>query len=136
MINPQQSIQHFIRINYARKDSSVSTKLRIISNSASKNKSGVSLNDMVLCGPSNLNSPLKLVLQWRMFPVGFTADISRFYRSIFITKICQQVRLFYFFEEPTDEQPQCFTINLDYEAGYRDYCEKFSVSSTHYILLF
>ena len=27
-------------------------------------------------------------------------------------------------------------INLDYEAGYRDYCEKFSVSSTHYILLF
>ena len=108
--NPQQSIQHFIRINYARKDSSVSTKLRIISNSASKNKSGVSLNDMVLCGPSNLNSPLKLVLQWRMFPVGFTADISRFYRSIFTTKICQQVRLFYFFEEPTDEQPQCFTI--------------------------
>ena len=65
---------------------------------------------MILCGPSNLNNGLKLILQWRLFKIGFSADLSRFYRSIHTTKLCQQVRLFFFFKNKDDPEPVVWAI--------------------------
>ncbi|XP_065224344.1 uncharacterized protein LOC135848372 [Planococcus citri] len=64
-----------------REDSST-TKLRVVFNASAKNKSGLSLNDILLNGPIRQSFLFDILIRWRIFLIAFSADIKMMYRCI------------------------------------------------------
>ena len=76
---PVHYITHFGVLNPESK----STKLRIVSNSASKNQhSGLSLNDCMEDGPNTLNGLLQVLVGWRNLEAGLLYDLSKAYQRM------------------------------------------------------
>ena len=86
-------------INYighhgVEKDNSVTTPLRMVANSATKNcNTGPSVNDLWPKGPNSLSNLLKVLLRWRCYQVALVWDLSKAYRSIHTTKREKFLRL-------------------------------------------
>lgn len=66
------------------KASSTTTKLRVVFNASQKTTSGVSLNDVMLVGPTIQDDLLNILLRWRKHRIAITADIEKMYRQFFV----------------------------------------------------
>jgi Protein of unknown function (DUF1759)/Putative peptidase (DUF1758) len=64
------------------KESSTSTKVRVVFDASAKTSNGTSLNDMLLVGPTIQQDLMSIVLRFRLHQFVFTADISKMYRQI------------------------------------------------------
>lgn len=64
------------------KESSSTTKLRIVFNASMKSSNGKSLNDIMYPGPVKLADLSAVLLNWRCHPIAFMADIAKMYRQI------------------------------------------------------
>jgi len=64
------------------KDSSTTTKLRVVFNGSSKTSTGISLNDILYTGPKLQNDLFDVLIWFRRFNCVFTADIEKMYRQI------------------------------------------------------
>lgn len=64
------------------KESSTSTKLRVVFDGSCKTSSGVSLNDNLSIGPSIQDSLVSILLRWRKHKIVLIADIEKMYRQI------------------------------------------------------
>ncbi|XP_046145431.1 uncharacterized protein LOC114881623 [Osmia bicornis bicornis] len=64
------------------RESSSTTKLRVVFNASCKTSSGVSLNDLVHKGPNLLPEIFSLLLRWRKYTIVFSADVEKMYRQI------------------------------------------------------
>lgn len=68
------------------KESSSTTRLRVVFDASAKSQNGVSLNDCLLSGPVIQGSLMTLLMRWRRFPVVMKADITQMYRQIWVSK--------------------------------------------------
>ncbi|XP_055714258.1 uncharacterized protein LOC129808506 [Phlebotomus papatasi] len=66
------------------KESSTTTKLRVVYNASAKTSSGHSLNDLLLIGPSVQPDIAIILLQFRLAPFAMTADISKMYLQVLL----------------------------------------------------
>ena len=66
------------------KESSTTTKLRVVFNGSYQSTNGKSLNDLLLVGPNLLPSLPHLLLRWRTHKVCMTADVEKMYRQILV----------------------------------------------------
>lgn len=66
------------------KESSSTTKFRVVFNASSKTTSGISLNETMLVGPTVQDDIISIILRWRKYPVVFSADIQKMYRQIWV----------------------------------------------------
>ncbi|XP_058797621.1 uncharacterized protein LOC131667864 [Phymastichus coffea] len=66
------------------KESSETTKCRVVFDASAKSSTGISLNDMLLTGPTIQETLWKQVLRFRSHPFVITADIEKMYRQIWI----------------------------------------------------
>ena len=64
------------------KDSSTTTKLRVVYDASAKTSTGASLNDQLLPGPSFYPLLTNVLIHFRSKPVGLSADISKMFREI------------------------------------------------------
>ena len=65
------------------KETSLSTPLRIVNDSAMKNSwTGPSFNDCSSKGPKALNNLVKILLKWRTYQVAIILDLKKAYNSI------------------------------------------------------
>ena len=64
------------------KETSSSTKVRPVFNASVKSTSGVSLNDLLLVGPTIHPPLIDVLLRFRMHKVALTVDVTRMYRAI------------------------------------------------------
>ncbi|XP_075163072.1 uncharacterized protein LOC142235697 [Haematobia irritans] len=60
------------------------TKVRIVFNASRKSKSGFSLNDVLLTGPTLQTDLISTVLNWRRYKFVFCGDIQKMYRQILV----------------------------------------------------
>lgn len=73
---------YYLPMHGVKKESSSSTKFRVVFDASAKSSTGHSLNDTLLPGPA-LHPLLPSVLtSFRSFPIVFSADISRMFREI------------------------------------------------------
>ena len=66
------------------KESSITTKLRVVFNGSSKSSSGKSLNDLLALGPIIQDDLFSLLCRFRSYPIVLTADIEKMYRQVAI----------------------------------------------------
>lgn len=66
------------------KESSTSTKLRVVFDASAKTSSGVSLNDKMMIGPTIQQTLLSILLRWRKYKYAMTADVEKMYRQILV----------------------------------------------------
>ena len=64
------------------KESSTTTKLRVVFNGSHKTTTGYSLNDLLHKGPNLLTDINSLLIRWQLHYVVFSADIEKMYRQI------------------------------------------------------
>ena len=66
------------------KESSSTTKLRVVFNASSKTTTVISLNEILEVGPVVQGTLSNLIIRFRSYCVAFTADIEKMYRQISI----------------------------------------------------
>lgn len=72
----------YLPMHAVKKESSTTTKVQAVFDTSAKSSSGVSLNDLLLVGPT-VHSPLiDVLLCFRLHCVALTTDVSKTYRTI------------------------------------------------------
>lgn len=66
------------------KESSETTKLRVVFDASCKSSNGKSLNDQLYVGPTIQNDLFTQLIQWRKYEIAFTGDIEKMYRQIWV----------------------------------------------------
>ncbi|XP_012228825.2 uncharacterized protein [Linepithema humile] len=66
------------------KDTSLTTKLRVIFDASCKTSTGYSLNDVLMVGPVLQPDILDIILRFRLWQFVMTADIEKMYRQVWI----------------------------------------------------
>ncbi|XP_026746091.1 uncharacterized protein LOC113507434 [Trichoplusia ni] len=84
------------------RESSTTTKLRVVFNASSKTSTGSSLNDLMECGPKLQRDIQKLLLRWRTYEFVYTADFEKIYRCILLQSDQQQLQKIVWRDQPQD----------------------------------
>ena len=85
------------------KESSTSTKLRVVFDGSALTTSGHSLNSSLLVGPQLQPSLGIILMKFRTYPVALNADISKMYRAVELTPADRDLHRFLWRASP--EQP-------------------------------
>ncbi|XP_068909850.1 uncharacterized protein [Tenebrio molitor] len=74
----------FLPHHAVTKETSTTTKLRVVFDASAKTATGVSLNDAVMVGPKLQNDLFDIIIRFRTHQYVFTADINKMYRQIIV----------------------------------------------------
>ena len=76
-------LQHYyLPMHAVFKESSTSTKIRVVFDGSATTTSGSSLNQSLLVGPTLQPTLSNILLKFRYYPVALNADISKMYREV------------------------------------------------------
>lgn len=75
---------YYIPHHAVLKEDSLTTKLRVVFDGSCKTTSGISLNELLLVGPTIQQELFSIVLRFRQHTYVITADIEKMYRQIFV----------------------------------------------------
>ena len=85
---PESFVNHhveqtlYLPMHAVRKNSTTSTKLRAVFDTSVKSSTGVSLNDLLLVGPSLHPSLVDILIQFHTHCIALKTDDSLMYRAI------------------------------------------------------
>ena len=74
----------YLRMHAVIKDSSTTTKIHAVFNASAKSSSNVSLNDLLLVGPTVHSSLVDVLIRFRQPRIALTADVSKMYRAVLL----------------------------------------------------
>lgn len=80
----QDGRAYFLPHHAVVKESSETTKLRVVFDASCKSNNGKSLNDQLYVGPTIQKDLFTLLIQWRKLKIAFTGDIEKMYRQIWV----------------------------------------------------
>ncbi|XP_011699619.1 PREDICTED: uncharacterized protein LOC105456927 [Wasmannia auropunctata] len=103
------------------KESSSSTKLRVVFDASAKNHKGVSLNDSLLIGPVLQDNLIDIVMRFRCHKVALTCDLQKMYRQVLVhpdDREYQRILWRFSFDEPVKE----YRLNT---VTYRQACASY-----------
>ena len=72
----------YLPIHAVYKRDSLTTKVRAVFDASAKSSTGVSLNDLLLVGPTIHPSLIDVLLRFRLHRVALVADVSKMYRNV------------------------------------------------------
>ena len=98
---PTQDV-FYLPMHAVRKESSTTTKLRVVFDGSAKSTSGVSLNDLLLVGPTVHPSIVDVLLRFRFHRVALITDVSRMYRAIELTEPDRDLHRFVWRKSPKE----------------------------------
>jgi len=100
--NPVQST-FYLPMHAVYKDSSSTTKLRVVFDASAKSSSGVSLNDILLVGPTLYPPLTDILIRFRSYKVAISADISKMYRAVELNPADRDLHRFVWRPDPSSE---------------------------------
>ena len=103
------------------KESSTTTKLRVVFDASAKTTTGVSLNDTLLVGPTIQDTIFYLIIRFRFHKIGFTADVAKMYRQIGLTKDARNFHRILWRDNPDDEIQHKQMTRVTYGIGSSAY---------------
>lgn len=78
----KSELSYYIPHHAVLKESSSSTKLRVVFDASRRSTNGLSLNEQMLPGPRLQHDLSSIVMRWRKHCIVFTADVERMFRQI------------------------------------------------------
>lgn len=99
----------YLPMHAVRKESSTTTKVRAVFDASAKSSTGVSLNDVLLVGPTIHPSLVDVLLRYRFHRIALTADVSKMYRAIELTQSDKDLHRFIWRGTP-EEPPQDYCM--------------------------
>ena len=84
------------------KDSSTSTKLRVVFDGSASTTSGRSLNQSLLVGPTLQPTLTEILLKFRTYQIAMNADITKMYREVLLEPADRDLHRFLWRETPSD----------------------------------
>ncbi|XP_076298333.1 uncharacterized protein LOC143217679 [Lasioglossum baleicum] len=82
--NPDQNRVYYLPHLCVIRESSSSTKYRVVFNGSQQTDRGISLNDCLHEGPKLLTDLSDVITRWRVFKFVFSADVSKMFRQILV----------------------------------------------------
>ena len=73
---------YYLPMHSVVKSSSTSTKLRVVFDGSAATSTGVSLNQLLLVGPTLHPTLASILIRFRAYPVVLTADVAKMYREV------------------------------------------------------
>ena len=67
----------YLPMHAVNKESSTTTKIRAVFDASAKSSSGVSLNDLLLVGPTVHSSLIDVLLRFRLHRIAITTDVGK-----------------------------------------------------------
>ena len=92
------------------RESSVSTKLRVVFDVSAKTSLGTSLNDMLLPGPNLQNDLVQILFRFRTWRYIITGDVAQMFRQIYVSKLDRNLQRILWRKNPGDPI-QIFILN-------------------------
>lgn len=92
------------------KPDSVSTKLRVVFDGSCKSSSQVSLNDIMMVGPTIQNDLLITLLRFRCHRYGLTADVVKMYRQVLVHQDDRHLQLI-FWRDDNSKPVETYSLN-------------------------
>ncbi|XP_071582174.1 uncharacterized protein [Temnothorax nylanderi] len=74
----------YIPHHFVLRESSTTTKLRVVFNASSESTDKTSLNDFLMAGPKLQQDIAAIILRWRLFRYVYMADIAKMFRQILV----------------------------------------------------
>nr|CAI5841831.1 unnamed protein product [Callosobruchus analis] len=108
--DPENPEGYFIPHHAIIKQSSVTTKCRIVFDASCKTDSGLSLNDVQYIGPTLQNDLTDILLRFRTYKYVIAADVSKMYRQILIDASQRKYQKIFWRENPESDL-KCFQLN-------------------------
>ena len=84
------------------KDSSSTTKLRVVFDASAKSSTGTSLNDCLMIGPKVQDDLFDILMRFRIHPIAFSADIAKMYRQVELNVHDRNFHRFLWREDPSE----------------------------------
>ncbi|XP_066600988.1 uncharacterized protein [Prorops nasuta] len=84
MLNDENDQGYYLTHHSVLKESSRTTKLRIVFDASAKDKAGISLNDTLMVGPTIQDRLVQHLTRFRMYSYVITADIEKMYRQVLV----------------------------------------------------
>ncbi|XP_029155926.1 uncharacterized protein LOC114928760, partial [Nylanderia fulva] len=66
------------------RETSITTKLRVVFDGSAKTTSGISLNDTLMVGATLQDNIIDIILRFRLHAIAITADLKKMYRQILV----------------------------------------------------
>ncbi|XP_055837021.1 uncharacterized protein LOC129905551 [Episyrphus balteatus] len=84
------------------KDTSLTTKTRVVFDASAKTSNGYSFNDAMMIGPRRQDNIFDIIIKWRQWKFVVTADIEKMYRQINSAEEHQEYHRIFWREQPKD----------------------------------
>lgn len=86
LVTDKPDFQCFLPHHYVIKESSTTTKMRIVFDASAKTYTGTSLNECLCVGPVIQTDLIDLLMGWRKFEFAVSADIEKMYRMMYVSR--------------------------------------------------
>ena len=94
---------YFLPHHAVFKESSTTTKLRVVFDGSAKTSSGVSLKDNLMIGPVLQPNIFDLLIRFRLYKFGLTTDVAKMYRQTALAKKARRFHRLLWRDNPKDE---------------------------------
>lgn len=79
---PATTSRYYMPHHAILKESSSTTRTRVVFDCSASSSNGVSLNNLLMVGPTIQQDLCSIILRFRTHPIAFTADIAKMYRQV------------------------------------------------------
>ena len=115
LVTPQElctSVQnsYHLPMHAVYKESSTSTKLRVVFDASSPTSSGASLNDILAAGPTLHPNLDQILIRFRSYRIALSGDIGKMYREVLLCNSDRQLHRF-LWRPQTDQPVQTYCMN-------------------------
>ena len=93
---------YYLPMHSVTKQSSTTTKLRVVFDGSATTSTGISLNESLLIGPTLHPTLGAILIKFRSYPVAITADISKMYREVALAPKDRDLHRFIWRARPED----------------------------------
>ena len=83
---------HYVSLQHVINEDSMTTPIRIVTNSSLSSSRGVSLNSILMKGPNTLSDQWAVLNRWRSYEVAMCSDVTKAYYSLRTGEVEKHVR--------------------------------------------
>ena len=124
LVPAEEQLNHpnfYLPMHAVLKDSSTSTKLRVVFDGSATTTSGLSLNQTLLVGPTLQPTLSTTLIKFRCYPIALNADISKMYREVKLSPADKDLHRFLWRASPNLPVQDCRMTRVTFGVSASPY---------------